>query len=341
MGKTATVQSQQEIIDSLLYGQSGIKTKHPDLGLVIGVCHQGHTAYYASGTRIRNGKDLLNKTSVFEIGSITKPFTALLLAEAIQDEKVRADDVIDQYIPKEVKLPAAIRNKIKLTDLASHQSGLPNLCEDSFFAELLKKDPRNPFQSVEKSYLYDVLEKTDSLKTYGKYEYNNYAYALLGDILERVRGQTYTSLVEERILRPFNMKYTAFGAPKGSNVAGSYSQQGELQEKLICNAMNPAGGLKSNAVDLMKFLKIHKHTPQSSKAIQLTQQTYYKDENRTVGLGWDIKKDYFQKNGETMGNSTLVRYSVAKQVAIAFLSNYQDEQLVSDAVDFIYNRLSN
>jgi len=339
MRKNVTGQSLQNIIDALLYGEEGIKAKYPELGLVVGIYHQGLTVYHAFGSRTRNGKELMDKNSIFEIGSVTKTFTALLLAEAIQDQKVHQNDFIDDYLPEEIELPAALRNKVKLTDLASHQSGLPDLAEDAYLAELLGKDPGNPFRTVDQAYLYNVLKKTNSLEKYGQYQYNNYAFALLGDILERITGQTYSSLVEERILRPLKMKDTTFGIAGNSNVAGVYNQQGEPQEYLICNAVNPAGGLKSNAVDLMKYLKAHLENTEWSKAVQLTRQTCFKDENISVGLGWDIKEDYFQKNGETLGNSSLVRYSPAKQVAIVFLSNHQNEQLVSDAVDFIYGKL--
>lgn len=334
-------QSQQCIIDSLLYGQNGIKYKFPDVGLVIGIYQNGNTNYYSFGTRTKNGTQLLDSTSIFEIGSATKTFTALLLAIEIQNRKIGRNDFIDKYLSKEIKLPGVLKNKVKLTDLASHQSGLPNLSNDKYFTELLAKDSRNPFRFVDKRYLYNVLEETDTLKNYGQYQYNNYAFSLLGNILESNTKIKYSSMVENFILRPLKMTYTTFNIPKNSNVAGLYNQQGEAQDYLILDAVNPAGGLKSNAVDLIKYLKAYILPNKLSKAIQLTQQTYYEDKKRKVGLGWDIKDDYYQKDGDTFGNSCLMRYSPSKKIAIVVLSNHQNGQLVSDAVDFIYRKLSN
>jgi CubicO group peptidase (beta-lactamase class C family) len=94
-------QSQQKIIDSLFYGQSGIKNKFPDVGLVIGIYIDGTTNYYALGTRKINGSELLDSASIFEIGSATKTFTALLLSNEIQNKEIGRNDYIDKYLSDE------------------------------------------------------------------------------------------------------------------------------------------------------------------------------------------------------------------------------------------------
>jgi len=79
-------------------------------------------------------------------------------------------------------------------------------------------------------------------------------------------------------------------------------------------------------------------TPQMSKAVELCRQPFYKDNDREVGLGWDIKDDYYQKDGETLGNCSLIRYSNARQIAVVVLSDHQNSQLVSDVVNFNYEK---
>lgn len=334
-------QSPQKIIDSLFYGQNGIKNKFPDVGLVVGIYKDGIVNYYSLGTRIKNGTELLDSTSIFEIGSATKTFTALLLANQISNKKIDTNDYIDKYLSNKIMLPPALKHKVKLIDLASHQSGLPNLSNDKYFTDLLNKDSRNPFRFVDKRYLITVLKETDTLNNYGHYQYNNYAYSLLGYFLERNSKLAYASMIKKDILIPLKMNQTSFTIPNDSNVAGLYNQEGEPQDYLILKSVNPAGGLKSNAVDLIKYLKAYFLPNKFEKAIQLTQQVFYKDENRKVGLGWDIKNDYYQKDGDTFGNSCLMRYNKSKKIAIVVLSNHQNGQLVSDAVDFIYDRLNN
>lgn len=333
-------QSQQQVIDSLFFGTGGVKSKFPDVGLVIGICINGQTNYYAFGTRTVNETAPLDSTTLFEIGSATKTFTALLLAQAIEDKKIGKNDFIDSYLPKGFHLLPKLQHKIKLTYLASHQSGLPNLSNDTYFADLLQKDPKNPFRFVDSAYLYKVLTETSELHNYGKYQYNNYAFSLLGDVLARLHHTTYAALIDEKILAPLHMKSTTLSIPKDQNVAGLYNQQGKPQDYLILDAANPAGGLKSNAVDLMKYLKAHFANSSVISAVQLTRQSYYKDEQRTVGLGWDIEQDYYQKDGDTFGNSMLMRYNPTKQLAVLVLMNHQNGQLARDVVNFIYNSLN-
>jgi CubicO group peptidase (beta-lactamase class C family) len=314
-------QSQQKIIDSLFYGQKGIKNKFPNVGLVVGIYKNGIINYYSLGTRTINGTELLDSASIFEIGSATKTFTALLLANQISNKRINRNDYIDKYLSNKIMLQPALRHKIKLTDLASHQSGLPNLSSDKYFADLLNKDSRNPFRFVDEKYLISVLKETDTLNNYGHYQYNNYAFSLLGYILERDNKLEYDSIIKKNILIPLKMNQTSLFIPKGPNVAGLYNQQGVPQDYLILKSANPAGGLKSNAVDLIKYLKAYILSNKLEKGIQLTQDIFYEDKNRKVGLGWDIKNDFYQKDGDTFGSSCLMRYNKSKKIAIVVLSN--------------------
>jgi CubicO group peptidase (beta-lactamase class C family) len=329
----------QNAVDSVINGSNGVHTAAPGTGLVIGIYQKGKTSFYATGTRSVSGTAPLDSATIFEVGSATKTFTGLLLALNIQQGKIGLNDHIDTYLPQQTLLHKVYRNKIKLTDLASHQSGLPNLSSDKYFAALMEKDPRNPFRFVDQAYLYQVLKQTDTLTHYGSYQYNNYAYSLLGDLIARKNKQTYESLVEREILRPLKMKNTTFGTPHSSNIAGLYDQRGAPQEKMIIYAANPAGGLKSNAIDLLKYLIAQISPTAMTPAINLTQKTFFKDSERTIGLGWDKKDGYFQKDGDTFGNSCLLRFNREKGIAIVVLSNHQNGKLVRDAVDLLYNEI--
>lgn len=163
-------QSTTSIIDSLFFGANGLRVNSPEVAVVIGVFDGARTSYYTLGTRQVNGNELVDSTTIFEVGSATKTFTALLLAKAIEERKVGANDFIDNYLPKGFHLPVRLQRKVRLTDLASHQSGLPNLSSDKYFTQLLKRDPRNPFRFVDRNYLYAVLRQTESLTNYGKYQ---------------------------------------------------------------------------------------------------------------------------------------------------------------------------
>lgn len=310
--------------------------KFPDVGLVIGVYQNGKSDYYSYGTLTVNGKTKIDSTTIFEIGSATKTFTALLLAQEIEKGRIKPFDFIDTYLPRDHRLYCQMKSKVLMTDLATHQSGLPNLSSDQYFEDLMKKDPNNPFRFVDEGYLYEVLRNTDSLKEYRQYQYNNYAYSLLGNLLARHSKTPYEKLISKNILEPLKMSSTTFAVPAGKNTAGLYSQRGEIQNPMILNAVNPAGGLHSNAVDLMKYLKAFLNDQKFAGAVQRIGQTYYEDSKRKLGLGWEMGDSFLEKDGDTFGNSSLMRYSKKNNVAIVVLSNHQNGQLVRDVMNKIY-----
>ncbi|KQR90452.1 hypothetical protein ASG01_15165 [Chryseobacterium sp. Leaf180] len=310
--------------------------KFPDVGLVIGVYQNGKTSYFSYGTLTANGKTKTDSTTVFEIGSATKTFTALLLAEEIEKGKIKPFDFIDSYLPDDLRLSCQMKTKVLMTDLATHQSGLPNLSNDQYFEDLMAKDPNNPFRFVDEKYLYDVLRNTDSLKDYRQYQYNNFAFSLLGSLLARQSKISYEEMVSKNILEPLKMTSTTFSVSKDKNTAGLYSQRGEMQKPMILNSANPAGGLHSNAVDLIKYLKAFLTHQDFKGAVKRIEHTYYEDSKRKLGLGWEMGDGFLEKDGDTFGNSSLMRYSKKNKVAIVVLSNHQNGQLVRDLMNEVY-----
>lgn len=329
---TYSAQQKLDAIDSIV--KQNLK-EFKETGIVIGVFQNGKENYYAYGTKKVNGVEKLNELTLFEIGSATKTFTSLLLAKEIEKGKIGINDYIDKYYSNEMVFPCEIKNRVLITDLATHQSGLPNLSNDNYFSDLLLKDPLNPFRFVDADYLCNVLRNTKSLENHRQYQYNNYAFALLGNILERENNMSYEDLIMKFILEPLKMENTIFGVSQHDNVAGLYSQRGEIQQPMILNKVNPAGGLKSNAVDLIKYLKYYLNSGKSNQT-KIIQRTYYEDANRTLGLGWEKNDEYYQKDGDTFGNSCLIRYSPKHNTAIVVLSNHQNGELVRDIMDGIY-----
>ncbi|WP_294324428.1 serine hydrolase [uncultured Chryseobacterium sp.] len=310
----------------------------PEVGLVIGISKGSKTEYYAYGTRSKESKAKMDSLTVFEIGSATKTFTSLLLAQEIAKGNMGAFDFIDSYLPSTIMLNCEVRKKVLLTDLATHQSGLPNLSGDTYFSDLIQQDPSNPFRFVDENYLFKVLKETDSLSGYRQYQYNNYAFSLLGNILERKLKIPYESLIEKQILKPLKMNSTSFNTLKTQNRAGLYNQQGVPQQPIVLNKVNPAGGLTSNAVDLMRYIKAYLFNKDFAAARAVTEKTYYEDSKRKLGLGWEMGSDFLEKDGDTFGNSSLIRYSVKNQIGMVVLSNHQNGRLVKNLMNRIYQQ---
>lgn len=329
-------QRYQKAVDAIVKKQL---SKFPETGLVIGIYKDSGTSYYSYGSLSNENKTKPDSTTLFEIGSATKTFTAALLAQEIEKGNMGQFDFIDGYLPKDVVLNCYLKKKILLTDLASHQSGLPNLSSDTYFSDLMKKDPSNPFRFVDRDYLYTILRSTDSLSHFRQYQYNNYAFALLGDLLSRRSGIKYEQMIGERILKPLKMTSTSFEVTADTNRAGLYSQENEVQQPMVLNQANPAGGLHSNAVDLMKYLKAFLQNGKFAGLRKLTEKAYFDDTRKKTGLGWELGSGFVEKDGDTFGNSTLIRYSPEKNMAIVVLSNHQNGQLVRDVMTEIYAEL--
>ena len=146
----------------------------------------------------------LNGDTIFEIGSATKVFTSLLLADMVQRGEVSLDDPVAKYLPPSVKMPERNGRSITLVDLATHTSGLPRLPSN-----LAPKDPGNPYADYSVEQLYEFLSSYQLTRDIGsKYEYSNLGGGLLGYVLARRAGKSYEDLVESRICAPLGMSNT-------------------------------------------------------------------------------------------------------------------------------------
>lgn len=327
-------------INELLFQQGGLLYEHAEYGVSIGVI-EGNKIFFISSGRRMGAKLPVDNNTVFEVGPVTKTFTGLLLAQQIILGRIKQNSYIDAYLPPRFSLSARLRNKIKLTDLASYQSGLPNLINDSYIQDLLKQNPEQPYSGVSASYVYQLLSNTQKLNSYGSYEYNNYAYALLGLLLQNANKQTYAQLLQTYALNPFRFTHTSLNQYIGKNIAGRFSMEGKPEPAIILNALAPAGGLRSNAVDMVKYLQLQLNPPRAAvgKAIRLTQQPFYSDKKHKVGLGWDVYPHYSEITGSTLGNSSLLRFDVRHHLGIVVLSDHHDAKLVEDIADAVFKQL--
>src|SRR3989442_9269459 len=164
-------------------------------GMVIGLLDKGRGVIAVGGVNVDN---------VFEIGSITKTFTASLLADMVARGEVKLDDPVANYLPRAVRMPVRVR-PITLLDLATQSSGLPRL-PDNF----APRDSSNPYADYSVQQLYEFLSRYQLPRDPGaSYEYSNLGVGLLGHALALRAGMSYEQLVTRRILSPLGMRETA------------------------------------------------------------------------------------------------------------------------------------
>lgn len=336
------------LISNLSFGQDITKKidsiinvshqKNPDIGMSVGFIKDNQEHYVAYGRLNAESSTEINKNSIFEIASITKILTSNLIAQAVIDRKIKLDDYIDNFLPKEYVLNTNLKNKIKISDLASHQSGLP----DIDFAKLIELNPQQPVSSVTEQTLSNIINNCTELKDYGKYRYSTIGYTLLGQILEKVYGKNYDEIIRAKIIKPLRMTNTLTKDFNVKNITTAHNPNGGIQEFFKWNVTAPAGLIKSNASDMVIYLKeVLNNKTAVGKASMIAEKIYYKDEKREMGLGLNISTDdqntIYLKSGDSMGQSSIICYNRAKNWGIIILLDQRNSKLRQDLLNQIYD----
>lgn len=224
------------------------------VGIVVGIVGQEGRRIIAHGHFGTNDPRLVDANTLFEIGSVTKIFTALLLADMVQRAELALTDPIAKYLPKEIIVPQRSGKVITLVDLAMHMSGLPSMPDNYNPA-----DPDNPFADYSVENLYDFLSGYQLTRDIGsEREYSNLGYGLLGHVLARRAATDYETLVRERILMPFGMKDTSItlSSEMNARLATGHNSALEARQNWDNPTLTGAGALRSTATDLLTFLEM-------------------------------------------------------------------------------------
>ena len=312
--------------------------KNPNVGISVGFIKNNDEYYTAYGKLNKESQIDINKNSIFEIASITKILTSNLIAQAVIENKIKLDDYIDNYLPSAYVLHENLKNKIKISDLASHQSGLP----DIDFGKLIELNPQQPVSSVTEKTLTTIINNCTELTGYGKYRYSTIGYTLLGQILEKVYGKSYDEIIRKKIIKPLQMTNTLTKDFNVKNKTTGYNPDGGIQEFFNWNITASAGLVKSDASDMVAFLKavLNKETTMG-KAAMITEKIFYKDDKREMGLGLNISTDdkntIYLKSGDSMGQSSIICYNRTKNWGFIILLNQRNSKMRQDLLNKIYD----
>jgi D-alanyl-D-alanine-carboxypeptidase/D-alanyl-D-alanine-endopeptidase len=264
-----------------------VLAKSPErrVGLVIGVQSRGETAFWHRGL-LPDGP-----ATIFEIGSITKTFTATLLADMVRDGIVAFDDHVQRHLPDGVRLPVRGR-EITLEDLATHRSGLPRLPKGLLWPALTR-DRRDPYAKLDDARLGAAVGATRPRREPGRrVAYSNYGMGLLGHVLALRAGTTYERLVRTRVCEPLALVDTWVETPESERwrVAAGHSWRRRKAPPWHLAALDGAGGLRSTAADVLAFLRLHAETCESPLAAAAAETARPRAAWRRVeiGLGWLI-----------------------------------------------------
>jgi len=195
----------------------------------------------------------LDADSVFEIGSITKVFTAILLADMADRGEVKLDDPVAKFLPEGVRVPERNGRRITLLDLTTQSSGLPRMPDN-----LRPKDPTNPYADYTPEQMFEFLGRYELTRDIGaQYEYSNLGVGLLGQALARRAGTSYEALVKERILDPLKMTHTGITLTPWmrDHLAKGHDGQRNVTSNWDIPTFAGAGALRSTMTDMLIFAR--------------------------------------------------------------------------------------
>jgi D-alanyl-D-alanine-carboxypeptidase/D-alanyl-D-alanine-endopeptidase len=281
-----------------------------------------------AGRRIVSyGAKEIDARAIYEIGSVTKVFTSLLLAEAVRRGEVKLDDPIAKYLPPGVKVPART-GSITLEDLATHTSGLPRLPSN-----LAPSNMSNPYADYTTAQLYQFLSTYELTRDPGKqYEYSNLGAGLLGQLLARRAGTDYETLVRTRVLEPLGMKSTSITLSdvQKKRLAAGHDEKRAVVPNWDLPTFAGAGALRSDAGDLLTLLSAYLGYTKTPLAAAMTSQLAVRrptgTPNLDIALGWHILRgddgrELVWHNGGTGGYHSFIAYDAKRRTGVVVLTN--------------------
>ncbi len=296
--------------------------------LAVAVFHKNKYKTFLYGETEKGNSTLPTENTLYEIGSITKVFTATLLAELVTKGIIQLDDPITPFLPDSVSSNPSLKG-ITFKTLANHTAGLPRMADN--WNRIAGFDEKDPFAVYDQKALFGFLKGYKASHEPGEeYEYSNLGYGLLTELIAIVSKKPYTQCLQEIISAPLQLSNTTDkpDAEKQQTILPGLDKDGNITPLWNWKVMVGAGGLKSNIRDLMLFVVEQFKMPENElqNAMALTRQfTFFTPDNTDIGLAWHMSMMdgiiYFHHTGGTDGSSSFIGFSPDTKTAVVVLSN--------------------
>lgn len=307
--------------------QERIDKNKKSVGMVVGIISKNGSQVVGYGKLSKDRPQEPDGNTVYEIGSITKVFTSILLQDMAERGEMNLDDPVAKYLPKFVKIPTKDGKEMTLQHLATHTSGLARM-PDNF----APKNADNPYADYTVEQMYDFLSRYQLTRGIGeKYEYSNLGVGLLGHLLALKAGMDYETLVTKRICAPLKMSSTVIKLSPAmrARLAQGHNEVLRPASNWDIPTLAGAGALHSTTNDLLLFVAANLGFAKSSLTpiLQKTHAPQHGTDspNLQIALGWHIlKKDSSEiiwHNGGTGGYRSFIGFDKAKDLGVVVLSN--------------------
>jgi D-alanyl-D-alanine-carboxypeptidase/D-alanyl-D-alanine-endopeptidase len=300
------------------------------VGVVVAYVDGNDTVIRGFGVASKETGKPPDANTVFEIGSITKTFTAALLAEEVLGGKVKLTDPVQKYLPEGITLAQVGERPIELVDVATQRSGLPRM--PSNFTPANQADP---FADFDEKKLWDAVNTVKPARAPGAaYEYSNLGFGVLGAILAREAGMSYRDLVKARIFAPLGMTSTdtVLTDALRQRSAQGYGPGGVRVDHWTIVGMAGAGAINSTATDMLAYVRANMAASAAASAKPLSRAFAMAHELRAdmtpeakmqIGLAWMTTPTGGARwhNGGTGGFMSFAGFTEDGKRGVVVLSN--------------------
>lgn len=293
-------------------------------GVVVGLYDAGKREIYGFGAGPGGARP--DGRTLFEIGSVTKVYTALLLADAVQRREVELDLPVADLLPPGVTAPTQDGKTITLRHLVMHSSGLPRLPP----LLLQQASSTDPYAAYDENALYADLVQTQLEAAPGeRISYSNYGVGLLGFVLGKKLGAGYRTAIETRIIEPLGLADTFFTVPASAAARRAEGTNDDLAPvpPWTWDALAGAGALVSSVRDQLALIDAELDAAAGGKralrrAMAFTQEAQLSGDTPNAGLGWQIDREgRHWHNGGTGGFHAFVGFDVKHRRGVVVLAS--------------------
>ena len=270
----------------------------------------------------------LDAHSVFEIGSISKTFTASILVDMVVQGTVRLDQAVADLLPRGTVIPERSGRAITLVDLATQSSGLPRM-PDNF----APRDPDNPYADYDGARLLAFLAHYQLTRDIGaRYEYSNLGVGLLGYALAQRAGVSYEHMLAEHVLGPLGMHESGIALTRAmkARLAPGHDRGMDPVANWDLDAFAGAGAIRSTVSDMLRYLAANMDSTSlplgRTLALTHARRAAGPASNVSIGLAWHRQASatgdtIVWHNGETGGYHSFIGWDPVRRVGVVILSN--------------------
>jgi CubicO group peptidase (beta-lactamase class C family) len=299
-------------------------------GLTVGILHDGRVETAGYGVTSLETKQPVVPETIFQIGSISKVFTATLVMTLVNEGKLDLDVPVVTYVPDLPLADDMARRTITVRHLLTHMGGFYG---DRFDDHGIGDDALANAVAA----FHDLEQQTAPGELW---TYCNAGFDLAGRAVELILGQPFEQAMSERVFNPLGLARTTYFAHEAirHSVAVGHTQVPNQPARIadpwpIPRRSNPAGGITSNVAELLRFARAHVQDgeldgvrlldAESARAMRTTQAQA--DYRRTRGLGWNLRQaaglTIAEHNGGTNGFMSRLTTVPERGFAIAILTN--------------------